>query len=68
MNVVTFGDAWFRQVGRWKDCRPRCRYALSLNNRRTISCQNAVKVEEFDKIPVFGQLEKLNFLTPALAA
>jgi hypothetical protein len=28
------------QTRRLKNCKPRCRYALSLNNRQNISCQN----------------------------
>ena len=43
ITILSFGDAWFRQVGRWKYCRPRCRYALSLNNRRKFSCQKCSK-------------------------
>jgi DNA-directed RNA polymerase subunit beta' len=33
----------FRQVIRLENCRSRCRYALSLNNRQTISCQQTAK-------------------------
>jgi heat shock gene repressor HrcA len=30
----------FRQTSRLINCKPRCRYALSLNNRQNNSCQN----------------------------
>ncbi len=35
------GDVRLRQVIRLKNCRSRCRYALSLNNRQNISCQRS---------------------------
>jgi hypothetical protein len=35
------GDVGFRQANRLLNCRSRCRYALSLNNRQNNSCQKS---------------------------
>jgi len=38
--IVVFISFEFRQTSRLINCKPRCRYALSLNNRQNNSCQN----------------------------
>src|SRR5579863_7159449 len=39
METYQPGDVGFRQTIRLLNCRPRCRYAFSLNNRQNNRCQ-----------------------------
>src|SRR5690348_11010282 len=45
--ISSSGDVGFRQVVRLENCRSRCRYALSLNNRQNNSCQNKQHTTRF---------------------